>query len=177
MLKTLMMAVLFAAGTLVAKADPEETTIIFVNSAETESSPSSDPGLSTNGQDQAKSLVDVLEGMEIANIYTTYANRSVATVTPLAEHRKQKLEYFRLNGDQELTASILKDMINRNKGKTIVICSDPELVASLIREAGVKGKDAKSLHDKGCGKALLVKVNKGKPAVAQTLNMNSQKKV
>jgi hypothetical protein len=177
MLKTLMMATLFASSVLAAKADPEETTIIFVNAAETETSASADPGLSANGESQAAQLVTSLDGMDIASIYTTYSNRAVATVTPLAEKRQQKLEYYRLNDDQELTSTIFKDMIKKNKGKTIVICGDPEQVVTLIRESGIKGKDLKTLHDKDCGKAWVVKVNKGKPSVAQTLNMNIQKKV
>jgi hypothetical protein len=176
MLKTLM-AILFAAGTLAAKADPEETTIIFVNSAEMETSVSPDPGLSQAGKEQAAQLASSLEGTEIAGIYSTYANRSIGTVTPLAEKRQQQLQYFRLNGDQELTSTVFKDMIKRNKGKTIVVCGDPEHIDAMMRAAGVRVKDARSLHDKGSGQALVVKVNKGKPALAQKLNMNIQKKV
>lgn len=177
MLLKSMMAVLLVAGTLAAKADPEETTVIFVNSADVETTVSADPGLSEEGKEQANQLVTSLEGTEVAAIYTVYANRSVATVKPLAENRQQQLAYFRLNGDQELTSTVFKDMIKRNKGKTIVICADPEHIDAMMKETGLKVKEAKALHDKGCGQALIVKVNKGKPAVAQKLNMNIQKKV
>ncbi|MFY0255784.1 histidine phosphatase family protein [Chitinophaga sp. 30R24] len=177
MLKTLVMATLLATGMQATATDPEVTTLIFVNAAEMESSPSDDPGLSSIGQQQAEQLAMLLEGMEIAAIYTAYQNRSVATVTPLAKAHQQKLDYYRENGDQELTANTIRDMIKKNKGKTIVICGDPENIPAMIRQTGVKGKDMKTLYDKGCGQILVVKHNGSSAAVAQKLNMNIQKKV
>ncbi|HEY9259133.1 histidine phosphatase family protein [Chitinophaga sp.] len=177
MLKTLFMATLLATGTQVFATEPEVTTIIFVNAAEMESSPSSDPGLSPSGEEQASQLATSLAGTDINAIYTTFINRAVQTVTPLAKSRQQQLDYFRLNGDPELTSSIMKDMIRKNSGKTIVICSDPENITAMIRQAGVKGKDVKTLYDKGCGQVLVVKRSGNNTAVAQKLNMNIQKKV
>lgn len=177
MLKTLFMATLLATGTQVFASEPEVTTIIFVNAAEVETSPSADPGLSASGQEQAGQLVTSLQGTDISAIYTTFLNRAVQTVTPLATAHQQKLDYFRLNGDPELTSSVIKDMIKKNSGKTIVICSDPENITAMIRQAGVRGKDVKTLYDKGCGQVLVVKRSGNSPAVAQKLNMNIQKKV
>ncbi|MBO9730950.1 MAG: histidine phosphatase family protein [Chitinophaga sp.] len=177
MLKTLFMAAMLATGTQVFATEPEVTTIIFVNAAEMESSPSTDPGLSPSGTEQANQLVSSLEGTSINAIYTTFINRAIQTVTPLAKARQQQLDYFRLNGDPELTTSIVKDMIKKNSGKTIVICSDPENIAAMIRQVGVKGKDVKTLYDKGSGQVLVVKRSSNNTAVAQKLNMNIQKKV
>ncbi|MBS0031940.1 histidine phosphatase family protein [Chitinophaga sp. 22321] len=177
MLKTLFMATLLATGTQVLATEPEVTTIIFVNAAEMETSPSADPGLSTTGQEQATQLVSSLQGVDINAIYTTFLNRAVQTVTPLAQSHQQKLDYFRLNGDPELTSSIVKDMIKKNSGKTIVICSDPENITALIRQAGVRGKDVKTLYDRGCAQVLVVKRTGNSTPVAQKLNMNIQKKV
>jgi hypothetical protein len=177
MLKAVLMAALLAAGTQAPAADPVTTTLIFVNAAEMEASPSPDPGLSAAGMQQANLLAASLAETDIGTIYTTYVNRAVQTVTPLAKAHHQQLDYFRLNGDPELTTSIIKDMIRRNKGKTIVICSDPENIPAMMRSAGVRGKAVKTLYDKGCGQVLMVKLNSGSGAVAQKLNMNIQKKV
>ncbi|MEC5144357.1 histidine phosphatase family protein [Chitinophaga sp. 212800010-3] len=177
MLKTILMATLLAIGSHSYASDPETTTLIFVNAAEVEGSPSADPNLSTNGQEQAAQLAASLDGTEIAAIYTTFMNRAVQTVTPLAKARQQKLDYFRFTGDPDLTSRSVKDMITRNAGKTIVICSDPENIVAMLREAGVKGKDLKTLYDKGCGQVLVVKHSGGSQVLAQKLNMNIQKKV
>ncbi len=177
MLKAVLMAALLATGHPVSATGPEETTLIFVNAAEVESSPSPDPGLSATGQEQASQLVSSLEGMDISAIYTTFLNRSVQTVTPLSKARQQQLDYFRLNGDPDQTTAVLKDMIKKNKGKTIVICSVPENITAMLQHAGVRGKTMKTLYDKGCGQVLVVKQREGNAAVAQKLNMNIQKKV
>jgi broad specificity phosphatase PhoE len=177
MLKAVLMATLLATGTPVSAAEPEVTTLIFVNAAEVESSPSSDPSLSATGQEQATQLASSLEGMEISAIYTTYLNRAVQTVTPLSKAHQQQLDYFRLNGDPEQTTATLKDMIKKNKGKTIVICSVPENITAMLQHAGVKGRIMKTLYDKGSGQVLVVKHSGNNTAVAQKLNMNIQKKV
>lgn len=177
MLKAVLIAALLATGIQASAADPETTTLIFVNAAEMEASPSPDPGLSTTGAEQAKLLASSLAGTDISAIYTTYVNRAVQTVTPLAKDHQQKLDYFRLNGDPELTSSIIRDMVKKNKGKTIVICSDPENIPAMMRQAGVRGKAVKTLYDKGCGQVLVVKLSGSNDAVAQKLNMNIRKKV
>ncbi|MDR6567592.1 Broad specificity phosphatase PhoE [Chitinophaga ginsengisegetis] len=177
MLKAVLMATLLATGTPVSAAEPEVTTLIFVNAAEMESSPSADPGLSATGLEQATQLASSLEGTEISAIYTTYLNRAVQTVTPLSKAHQQQLDYFRLNGDPEQTTATLKDMIKKNKGKTIVICSVPENITAMLQHAGVKGKIMKTLYDKGSGQVLVVKHSGNNTAVAQKLNMNIQKKV
>lgn len=177
MLKAVLMATLLATGTPASATEPEVTTLIFVNAAEVESSPSADPGLSAAGQEQASQLASSLEGMDISAIYTTYLNRSVQTVTPLSKAHQQELGYFRLNGDPDQTMAVIKDMIKKNKGKTIVICSVPENITAMLQHAGIRGKTMKTLYDKGCGQVLVVKHSGSGAAVAQKLNMNIQKKV
>jgi bisphosphoglycerate-dependent phosphoglycerate mutase len=176
-LKTAIMATLLATGLQSFATGPEVTTVIFVNAAEVESSPSADPGLSATGQEQANQLSVSLADIDIATIYTTYANRAIQTVTPLSKARQRELDFFRINDDPELMNSVMKDMLKLNKGKTIVICSDPENIPAMVRHLGVKGKDVKTLYDKGCGQVLVVKVSGNNTAVAQKLNMNIQKKV
>ncbi|PSL43772.1 histidine phosphatase superfamily protein (branch 1) [Chitinophaga niastensis] len=177
MLKTAIIATLLASGVQAFATEPDVTTIIFVNAAEVETSPSADPGLSVAGLEQANQLTTSLADVDIATIYTTYANRAVQTVTPLSKARQRGLDYFRINDDPELMNSVMKDMLKRNKGKTIVICSDPENIPAMVRHLGVRGKDVKTLYDKGCGQVLVVKVSGNNTAVAQKLNMNIQKKV
>ncbi|CAL1518063.1 histidine phosphatase family protein [Chitinophaga sp. MM2321] len=177
MLKTAFLAVMMAAGTQTFANGPDVTTIIFVNPAEVENSPSADPGLSTAGLEQADQLAASLQSEDIAAIYTTYVNSAVQTVTPLSRTKQCSLDYYRITNDPELVESVLKDMIKKNKGKTIVICGDPENIPAMARHLGVKGKEVKTLYDKGCGRFMVVKVNGNNATVAQKLNMNIQKKV
>ncbi|NLR77839.1 histidine phosphatase family protein [Chitinophaga eiseniae] len=177
MFKAVLMATLLATGLRVSAGEPQVTTLVFVNAGEMEVSTSTDANLSTTGQEQANQLVSSLDGMDISAIYTTFVNRAVETVTPLAKARMKQLDYFKLTDDPEQAASVFNDLIKRNKGKTIVICSDPENITAMIYRTGLRGKEIKTLYDKGCGHVLIVKQSSNNAPVAQKLNMNIQKKV
>lgn len=72
---------------------------------------------------------------------------------------------------------MLDCIVKQNKGKTIVICGNPENIPAMARTLGVKAKSVKALYDKGSGRFLIVEVHGNNNAVAQKLNMNIQKKV
>ncbi|WP_212004128.1 hypothetical protein [Chitinophaga sp. HK235] len=176
MLKTAILATMLAAGLSSFATGPEKvTTIIFVNAAEEEVSPSA--GLSPEGQDQAREFTDALRHIDVAAIYTIYVNKAVQTVTPLSQLRQLNPVYYWVTKDHETADCVLDCIVRQNKGKTIVICGNPENIPLMARCLGVKGKTVKTLYDKGSGRFLIVKVMGNNTAVAQKLNMNIQKKV
>ncbi|MET6997431.1 histidine phosphatase family protein [Chitinophaga defluvii] len=176
MLKTTLFSVLLAAGMQAFAAEPEVTTVIFVNPAEVIESPVTDPGLSANGKEQAVNLSTSLQSTAVAAIYTTYLNRAVQTVEALSKSKQVPLDYFRDTDDPEMIKSIIAAMVKKYKGKTIVICGDARNIPVMAKSLGIKTKDIKEVYDKTCGEALMVKVG-DRTAVAQKLNMNFQKKV
>ncbi|MBC9928813.1 hypothetical protein [Chitinophaga qingshengii] len=176
MLKTAILATLLAAAIPAFATGPEKvTTVIFVNAAEEEATPSA--GLSTEGQDQARMFTEALRHIDVAAIYTIYQNKAVQTVGPLSELRQLHPVYYWVTRDSETRECVLDCIVKKNKGKTIVICGNPENIPAMARSLGVRAKAVKTLYDKGSGQFLIVQVLGNNTAVAQKLNMNIQKKV
>ena len=91
--------------------------------------------------------------------------------------RMKPLDYFKLTDDPGQAAGVFNDLIKRNKGKTIVMGSDPGNITAMIYHTGLRGKGIKTLYGKGCGQVLVIKQSGNNAPVAQKLNMNIQKKV
>lgn len=176
MLKTAILATLLAAGSAVHATGPEKvTTVIFVNAAEEEATPAA--GLSAEGRDQTRLFTEALRHIDVAAIYTLYVNKAVQTVAPLSELRQLHPVYYWVTKDEETRNCVLDCIVKQNKGKTIVICGNPENIPAMARSLGVKAKSVRTLYDKGSGQFLIVEVHGNNNAVAQKLNMNIQKKV
>ncbi|QJB37509.1 histidine phosphatase family protein [Chitinophaga oryzae] len=62
------------------------TTVIFVNAAEEEATPSA--GLSEEGQDQTRLFTKVLRHIDVTAIYILYMNKAMQTAAPLSELRQ-----------------------------------------------------------------------------------------
>lgn len=176
MLKTAILATLLAAGNVAFATGPEKvTTVIFVNAAEEESTPSA--GLSKEGRDQTRLFTDAVRHIDVTAIYTIFVNKAEQTVAPLSELRQLRPVYYWVTKDQETLDCVLDCIVKQNRGKTIVICGNPENIPAMARSLGVKAKTVRTLYDKGSGRFLVVRVLGNNTAVAQKLNMNIQKKV
>jgi 2,3-bisphosphoglycerate-dependent phosphoglycerate mutase len=71
------------------------TKIIFLRHAETEKNPNINPklwGLSKEGEDNAKKLLDVPELMEVDKIYSSSEKKAFLTVKPIADALSKKIE-------------------------------------------------------------------------------------
>lgn len=176
MIKQLVLPLLLLAGLYVRAAGPE-TTIIFVNPAESETSPVPDPGLSAGGREQAAALQNALAGTAVSVIYSTYSNCAVQTVEPLAKERGMELNYYRATEDAGILQSVMEDILKKHKGKTVVVCAPPRVIPVMARFAGIRPRDMKGSYDKGNGRGWVVKIPDQGQAIAQKLNMNIQKKV
>lgn len=151
------------------------TTVIFIHCAETDGG---DEKLSATGKEQAGALTAFLSDMEVAAVYAPFRNCLVETVQPLADAQKRKVEYFRdaTTEAPDAMQHILDVIMEKHKGKTIVICAPAASIRVMAGMLGVKEKELKT----GRGtfnEVLLVNVLWQGEAVAQKLNMNFQKKV
>ena len=153
------------------------TAIIFVNCAETSQS-AGKPALSILGTAQVGHLVRFLENEPVSAVYSTYNACLEATVTPLAQSKGRKVEYYRdaCEDNPEVMRHILQTMLERNDGKTIVVCAPSKSIRSMANMLGIREKDLK--YSRGVfNEVLIVNVLGLGEAVAQKLNMNFQKKV
>lgn len=149
------------------------TAFFFIHCAET-----AGEALSPTGREQALALQAFLADTEVAAVYVPYRHCLIETVQPLASAKGRKVEYFR---DATIEAPdamkhILDVMMEKHKGKAVVICAPAESIKIM---AGMLGIREKALR-KGNGtfnEVLLVNVWWFGEAVAQKLNMNFQKKV
>lgn len=152
------------------------TAIIFVNCAEMKEG--SKPALSIVGREQAGHLVKFLENEPVSAIYSPYNACLVETVAPLAESKGKKVEYYRdaCEDNPEVMRHILETMLERNDGKTIVVCAPSKSIKTMAKMLGIREKDLK--YSRGVfNEVLIVNVLGFGEAVAQKLNMNFQKKV
>ncbi len=156
---------------------PAPTAVIFVNSAETQ--PKGEKmGLSFTGREQAGHLAKFLENEPVAAVYSPFNSCLVETVTPLAKTQGCKVEYYRdaCHDNPEVMRHILETMLERNDGKTIVICAPSKSITAMAKMLGIREKELK--YSRGVfNEVLIVNVLGFGEAVAQKLNMNFQKKV
>lgn len=134
--------------------------------------------LSPTGRQQADALSAFLSDMEVAAVYVPFKKCLIETVQPLASTQRRKVEYFRdaTTDAPDAMKHILDVMMEKYKGKTVVICAPAASVKIMAGMLGIKEKALK----KGRGtfnEVLLVNVWWFGEAVAQKLNMNFQKKV
>ncbi|MGN7723910.1 hypothetical protein [Chitinophaga sp. 22620] len=156
---------------------PAPTAIIFVNCAETQQRGEKE-ALSITGREQAGHLARFLENEPVAAVYSPYNSCLVETVTPLARTKGCKVEYYRdaCHDNPEVMLHILETMLERNDGKTIVVCAPSKSITAMAKMLGIREKELK--YSKGVfNEVLIVNVLGFGEAVAQKLNMNFQKKV
>lgn len=174
MFKTiLMMLTLWVGKPHEGQPGSGPTTVIFVNGAEQENGQ-----LTPTGRDQAALLVSFLENESVNAVYSPYKPCLMQTVEPLAKSRGQKVTYFRdaCFDDEEVMDHILWVMVEKNAGKTIVVCANPGSIEKMSKMLGIHGKSLKP-NTGVFGEVLIVNILYKGEAVAQKLNMNFQKKV
>lgn len=166
-----------SASIPVALREASPTAVIFVNCAETRQT-GDKPARSILGKAQAGHLVKFLENEPVSAVYSPYNACLEATVTPLALSKGRKVEYYRdaCEDNPEVMRHILQTMLERNDGKTIVVCAPSKSIRSMAKMLGIREKDLK--YSRGVfNEVLIVNVLGLGEAVAQKLNMNFQKKV
>ncbi|WP_341839511.1 hypothetical protein [Chitinophaga caseinilytica] len=173
MIKTILMTLVLGASPPDPGPGRAPTTVIFVNCAEQEQGQ-----LTATGRDQAGLLVNFLESEKISAVYAPFNPCLVETVKPLAASKGQEVTYFRdaCDDDEPVMEHILDVMLEKNAGKTIVVCAKAGSIEKMSKMLGIK-KNSLKPNTGAFGEVLIVNILYKGEAVAQKLNMNFQKKV
>ena len=128
--------VLIAVGLAWFFESQATTTIIFVRHAEKATVPADDPPLSLAGQRRAAELArqmadaDVIAGVDA--IYATPFRRTQETAQPLAAALDLPVTSYD-PGDNE---AVLEDILDRHKGKIILVVGHSNTLPELIADLG-----------------------------------------
>lgn len=118
------------------------TTVIFVRHADKASAPAEDPGLSPAGERRVAELTrqlleaDVVAGVDA--IYSTPYRRTLETARPLAE--ALDLPIHRYDPEARDLEAFLEGMVDRHKGKIILVVGHSDTVPEMIAELGASKK-------------------------------------
>ncbi len=118
-----------------SQPDAKPTTIYLVRHAEKDlTDPSArNPELTAAGVTRAQHLADKLRTVPIQAIYSTSFARTVNTVKPVADQKKLTIGYYQA---QDLAA--MQQLIQQQRGKTILICGHSNTILPIIRSVGAK---------------------------------------
>ncbi len=112
------------------------TTLIFVRHAEKAATPADNPGLSTAGTQRALELKRVLADLDVVAgvdaIYVSQYRRTVDTARPVARAAGLDPRPFDV-GDVE---QAVVDIVERHKGKIVLIVGHSNTIAPMIAELG-----------------------------------------
>lgn len=112
------------------------TTLLFVRHAEKAAAPADNPGLSTAGTQRALELRRVLEDLDVVAgvdaVYVTQYRRTVDTARPVARAAGIDPRPFDA-GDVE---QAVVDIVDRHKGKIVLIVGHSNTIAPMIAELG-----------------------------------------
>jgi broad specificity phosphatase PhoE len=136
-----------------------QTTVILVRHAEQIEGDDRDPSLTPDGQERARTLVHVLEGVQLDAIYSTPLKRTLETAGPVAER-------FGLDiVTTEPTATLVSDMgrILRegHPGQTVLVVSHSNTVPAIVNELG--GGPFDQLNHTEYDSLFVVYLEPGKP--------------
>ena len=112
------------------------TTLIFVRHAEKAAAPADDPGLTVAGTQRALALkrvmddIDVIAGLDA--VYTSPYRRTIDTARPVARGAELDLRTFDVNRLEEEVVEI----VQRHKGKIVLIVGHSNTIAPMIAELG-----------------------------------------
>ncbi|MFC2096799.1 phosphoglycerate mutase family protein [Bacteroidota bacterium] len=105
------------------------TTIFLVRHAEKENDGSRDPELNKKGEERADKLCEMLIKSEITAIYSTNYKRTKNTAAPLAKKTDIEIQIYKPNDK-----SVIKDIIDKNKGSNILIVGHSNTIPKLVNQ-------------------------------------------
>ncbi len=112
------------------------TTLLFVRHAEKAESPAENPGLSTAGIQRALELERVLADLDVVAgvdaIYVSQYRRTVDTARPAARAAGLDPRPFDVSNVEQAVV----DIVERHKGKIVLIVGHSNTIAPMIAELG-----------------------------------------
>lgn len=128
------------------------TTFILIRHAEKANDGTSDPPLSSEGEERAKRLVPMLKNEKVDAIYSTKFNRTRSTVKALAESKNLSVQIY-----ENMKSEDLLQLVDKYKGGTIVIAGHSNTIPAIANL--LTGKDEyKTFADTDYGNLLIVSV-------------------
>lgn len=131
----LWIGLLFASISLAQKSNENQTAItkiIIVRHAEKADDGTKNPPLSPEGLQRAERLSTMFSDLNISKLYATPYLRTNQTLTPLSQIFNIAIDSY-----DPSDADFAKNLVQKNKGKTVVIAghsnSSPTLVNRLIQ--------------------------------------------
>ncbi|OEK00803.1 hypothetical protein BFP97_04450 [Roseivirga sp. 4D4] len=129
-MKRIALLLFISALAINVNAQTDVTTFILVRHAEKSKDDPRDPSLSEEGIKRAESLNKILMQADIAALYSTPYKRTKSTVQPIADAKGLEINIY-----DPRSADFLKDIMEKHKGKTVVISGHSNttpLVANLL---------------------------------------------
>ncbi len=152
------------------------TTIIFVRHAEKASEPADDPPLTPAGRRRVAELTrqlrdaDVIQGIDA--IYATPFRRTRETAQPLSEALGIPITSY----DPDDNEAVLEDILDRHKGKIILVVGHSNTLPGLIADLGASKRVPPIADDEydniyvvaipWFGKTKTIRLRYGEPYVA-----------
>jgi len=122
-----------------------QTTFILVRHAEKENTANNDPALTTEGQERAQRLAQMLEKQNIDHVLSTDFKRTMNTVGPLAKSRGLMIQVYKsVNPADWIT----------DKPRTIVVSGHSNTIPALANQ--ILGREQfKNFEDSDYGNILI----------------------
>jgi broad specificity phosphatase PhoE len=131
----LQICLLFIASYSVA-AD-EITTILLVRHAEKTTVPADNPVLNEQGKSRAEDLIRILGNAGIQAIYTSQYDRTRLTAEPIAKNLSITIRQI----DAQKTPELVKEVLSKNKGQTVLIVGHSNSIPEIIQAFGGPAMD------------------------------------
>lgn len=118
------------------ETDASPTVIYVVRHAEkdTTDAKNEDPALTPAGVTRAEALSTLLEGQEVAALYTTKYIRNKNTLKPLADAKQLEMQEYEAHDFSNLKRQILQ----QHQGETVVVVGHSNTVLPIIEEFGAE---------------------------------------
>jgi phosphohistidine phosphatase SixA len=141
-----------AAGENVANAP---TTIVIVRHAEKATDDPRDPSLNDAGKARAAALLTALDGAEVSAVYATQFKRTQATGEPVAKRFGINVTVSPITGAMSgVAAGLMKDILDKNAGKTVLIVGHSNTVPELVK--AFSGKTVAPLSEEDYDRLYLI---------------------
>jgi broad specificity phosphatase PhoE len=120
---------------IVAAKKSDTTTILIVRHAEKQVNAGDDPHLSDAGVARAEALVGVAEHANVGTVYVSQFLRTKETAAPLlAKHGEIPLVTVPVAKSEDYPKLIVKDILTRQSGKTVLVVSHSNIVPGIVEE-------------------------------------------
>ncbi|MGA0560596.1 histidine phosphatase family protein [Larkinella sp. VNQ87] len=130
----LFLTLLIGLGFTACQSDNTQTTTVYlVRHAEKVQTDSTDsnPPLAPAGVVRAQHLAERLASVEFDAVYSTPFQRNINTVKPLADARSLTIQTYQWHD-----YDAIRQILTREKGKTLLFCGHGDNILPIIRNAG-----------------------------------------